>query len=146
MPTSITASNSSSPFNGLLLSDAAFSVSQSWGGLGGITPIINFGFPGPWPTTNRTQMYVYSTAPSGTSTSASYLTIQESTDNVTWKSLGNFSAPLTTVYGGTAYAGTFSLQLKKQQYLRLSGSLATGSSAGTGSSAPIGTFGLGIIF
>lgn len=142
MATSITASNSSSPFNGFLLTDANFTVSQSWSttSAGGTTPSFNFKVAAPWPTISQTELYIYSTAPTGTSTSASALTLQDSADGTTWANVAPFAAPLLTVYGNTAISTTVTLQPTARQYLRLSGSNLSASSA------PVGTFGMTLLF
>ena len=135
MATSITGSTNS-PYNAPLLVDANYIYSASWAGVGGVSPTFNFNTANPWPTTAQFEVNVYSTAPTGTSTSASYFTIQQSSDNVTWTTVTIFGQPMQgTVYGGSAYSQTLSLPYNVSQYLRLSASNASASSS------PQGTWG-----
>ena len=137
MATSITASNSSAPFNGYLLTDSNYTVTQSWTSVGGVSPSMNFKVASPWPSIIQTELYVYSTAITGTSVSSSYITIQGAPDNATWTNLATIASPVVTVTAGAATSAYVSLPPGTPQYIRVSGSSAN---------APTGSFGATLLF
>ena len=139
MATSITASNSSSPFNGYLLTDASYVATNAFSQSGAVTPSINFKTSTPFPTLNYTDVYVYSTILTGATGSVS-LYAQESADNVNWANSVNLPAPLLSPTASVAVNTTINLQPQAKQYFRLSSSVAAGNPPITGS------FGTAILF
>jgi len=140
MANSITSSNSSAPFNGYLLTDANFTVTQSWNNsTAAPTPSFNFKVATPWPSINSTELYVYSTVITGTVASSSYLTLQGAPDNSTWTNLAYFANPILTATGSAAVSAYLTLQPGTPQYIRLSGSNQSGGT-------PTGSYGMTLLF
>ena len=138
MSQSITASVINAPFNGLLDSDINFQVSSAYQ-TNGVTPSVNFLVTQPWPVTSNGIVYVYSNALTGTNSSSSYLTLQDSPDNSTWTAVANLANPILTATSSSAVSGNISLQYGGQQYLRLSSSNQAGG-------LPSGSFGFNVYF
>lgn len=127
MANSITASNSSAPFNGYLLTDATYVVTASIAsGVGGVSTGFNLKNVTPFPSINDTTLYVACTATTGPS--SSYITLQGSPDNSTWTNLSYFANPVLTV-SGSATSANLTLQPGTPQYVRVSSSVQAGSAA-----------------
>jgi hypothetical protein len=131
---SSTGSNSAAPFNSLLLTDANYITTASFGASATTASSnpLNFQVATPYPTTANVIAYVNWTNTSASSGSI-YLVLQESADTVTWTPCANLANPIVSTLGSVS-AGNVSvgLQPSQKQYLRVS-AIANAGAAATGS-------------
>jgi hypothetical protein len=142
MSQSITQSIVNAPFNGLILTDATFDVSASYGvnGVTASTPSVNFLVPMPWPVNSHGVVNVYANSPTTATSSSISLTLQESADNVTWQPCVNLANPILTATGSVSQvSGNVVLQYGGLQFLRLSAVSPAGA-------YPTGSFGFNVYF
>jgi len=138
---SITASNSSAPYNSLLLTDSNYTVSSSSYAATAATastPSVNFQVVTPYPTIANTLWYVSCTN-STTTTGSVQLVLQEASDNATWTACAGLANPILTSSGSVATSSiTVGPQPEAKQYLRLSAISTVGT-------VPTGSFSLSIL-
>lgn len=145
---SITGSTTT-PFNSLLLQDATFNVSASWGASAttASTPSVNFQVANPWPTSAECIINVYTNQILNTSGSQVYgVALQESADNSSWNNIAIFFNPIVsaTDASNTGSAATTQVILgpNAKQYLRAIGV----TPAIINSVPPTGSFGFKTFF
>jgi len=128
MATSITASNSSAPFNSLLLTDANYVTSASYTSA---NSSVNFNDAYPYPTVQNTLLYVWSAPTAG----GLSVYVQESSDNSTWSNVSAFNQPVISASSATSVQLNYGTPTAKQ-YLRISASQTAGGT---------GTYGLSVL-